>query len=34
MTPAGWTILILTWAIILGLSAFCFYKVLSKRESD
>lgn len=34
MTPAGWTVLVLTWGLILTLTAFCFYKVFSKKEMD
>jgi len=32
MNPGGWIFLIISWGIILGLSAFCFIKVFSKKE--
>jgi hypothetical protein len=31
MSGAGWFFLIISWAVILGLTSFCFIKVLSKR---
>ena len=34
MTTGGWIFLILTWGSILGLTGFCFYQVLSKKEMD
>jgi hypothetical protein len=32
MKLAGWIFLIVSWGIILGLTAFCFIKVFSKKE--
>ncbi len=32
MTTAGWIILILSWTLITGLCALCFYRVLSKKK--
>jgi len=29
---SGWILLIVSWAIILGLTTFCFLKVFSKKE--
>jgi hypothetical protein len=34
MNSNGWTILILTWGIILGLTGYCFYRVLTKKKLD
>ena len=31
MTLAGWIMLIGSWTLIIGLCAFCFYRVLSKK---
>jgi len=28
----GWMFLIISWGLILGLTAFCFIKVFSKKE--
>jgi hypothetical protein len=28
----GWVFLIISWGIILGMAAFCFVKVFSKKE--
>ena len=30
MTPFGWLFLIVSWAIIIGLTVFCFVKILRK----
>jgi hypothetical protein len=27
MTPAGWILLILSWGVILGVTAFCFVRM-------
>jgi hypothetical protein len=32
MKLAGWIFLVISWGFIISLSAFCFYKVLSKKE--
>jgi hypothetical protein len=32
MNIGGWVMLITTWGIIIGLSCFCFYRVLSKKK--
>jgi len=32
MSGAGWVFLVVSWGFIIVLSAFCFYKVFSKRE--
>jgi hypothetical protein len=32
MTSGGWVFIIFSWGIILGLAAFCFKKVFSKKE--
>lgn len=32
MTVAGWILLILSWVLILGMTAFCFIKVLTKKK--
>jgi hypothetical protein len=35
MTTGGWVMLILSWGLILGLTVFCFVRVLtSKADSD
>jgi hypothetical protein len=28
MSPAGWLMMIVSYGVVLGLSAFCFYRVL------
>jgi len=32
MRLGGWLFLVLSWAVILGLTIFCFIKVFSKKE--
>jgi hypothetical protein len=32
MRVSGWLFLILSWAFIIGLTAFCFYKVFAKKK--
>jgi len=32
MKIEGWVFIIFSWGIILGLTAFCFKKVFSKKE--
>ena len=32
MRPGGWIFLIISWGLILGLSALCFIKVFSRKE--
>jgi len=32
MNAGGWILFIVSYAIILGLAAFCFIKVFSKKE--
>lgn len=32
MRSGGWIFLVISWGLILGLSAFCFVKVFSKKE--
>jgi len=32
MNIGGWLFLIISWGVILGLTAFCFLKVFSKKE--
>lgn len=34
MTCAGWIFLIGSWGFIIGLVAFSFYKVLTKKKLD
>ena len=34
MRLSGWIFLILSWAFILALTAFCFYKVFTKKKVD
>ncbi len=34
MTPGGWIFLLLSWGFILGLTVFCFWKVLRKKDDD
>lgn len=29
MTPAAWAFLLAMWAVTLGMTGFCFYKLLS-----
>ncbi len=31
MTVNGWLLLLVSWGLILGLTAFCFMKIFSKR---
>lgn len=33
MKIAGWVFLILSWGAIVGLAAFCFYKVFTKKKA-
>jgi len=33
MSLAGWAFIIFSWGLIIGLTAFCFIKVLVKKES-
>jgi len=33
MTAGGWVMFACSWAIILGLNAFCFYKLLTERPA-
>jgi len=32
MNLAGWVFIIFSWILILGLTAFCFFKVFAKKE--
>lgn len=32
MKPAGWLFLCVSWLFIISLTAFCFYKIFSKKE--
>jgi hypothetical protein len=32
MNIGGWIMLVMTWGIIICLSCFCFYRVLSKKK--
>ncbi len=34
MKTSGWIFLILSWGLIISLSVFSFYKVLSKKKVD
>lgn len=34
MTIAGWNFLIVAWSLIIGLSVFCFYRVLVEPEEE
>ena len=34
MNLGGWIFIIVSWAIILGLNAYCFYRVLIEPEED
>jgi len=34
MNLFGWLFLIFSWALILGLCAFCFYRVLVEKEEE
>jgi len=34
MTELGWIFLSLSWFFIIGLSAFCLYRVMEKKEMD
>gem|GEM_PF-1871489 len=34
MRISGWIFLTMSWAFIIMLGAFCFYKVLSKNKID
>ena len=34
MRLSGWIFLLLSWAFILILTAFCFYKVFAKKKVD
>jgi hypothetical protein len=34
MTPAGWTIMIVSVGSVLALTAFCFYRVLTLPASE
>ena len=32
MTPFGWLFLIVSWVIIIGLTIFCFIRILNKPD--
>jgi hypothetical protein len=32
MNAGGWTMLVITWSVIIGLLCFCFYRVLSRKK--
>jgi len=34
MRYAGWFFMIASWTFILALSAFCFYKIFTKKKVD
>jgi hypothetical protein len=34
MTIAGWMIFLFSWTLIIGLSAYCMYKVLRLKETE
>jgi len=34
MKPSGWIFMALSWGLIIALSVFSFYKVLSKKKVD
>lgn len=34
MRSSGWAFLIASWAFIISLAAFCFYKVFTKKRVD
>ncbi len=34
MTTLGWIFISVSWSLILGLTAFCFYKILKKKKLD
>lgn len=34
MTISGWILLVLSWGLIIALNAFCFVKVLGKKDDD
>ncbi len=34
MTQAGWTMMVLSVGFVLGLAAFCFYRVLTTPRSE
>ena len=34
MTPTGWTVMVLSLGFVLGLLVFCFYRVLSRPQSE
>lgn len=34
MNLGGWIFMALSWGFILGLAAFCLWKVLNKREQE
>jgi len=34
MTIYGWVFITVSWFLILGLAAFCFYRIFRKKEID
>lgn len=34
MKPEGWLFLFIAWGFIIGLTIFCFKKVLTKKQID
>jgi hypothetical protein len=34
MKISGWVFLAVSWAIIMGLTTFCFYKIFTKKKVD
>jgi hypothetical protein len=34
MTAGGWAMLVLSWGFIVGLTLFCFTRVLAKKAQD
>jgi hypothetical protein len=34
MKISGWVFLLASWGFILGLTAFCFYRVFAKKKVD
>lgn len=34
MKLSGWAFLITSWSFIIGLTVFCFYRVLTKKKLD
>ena len=34
MNIFGWTFLVVSWSLIIGLCVFCFHRVLIEKEED